>query len=121
MKLYKYLIEENDITSNIIDFFKGNPKPNDENVHKLANDLGIDEHKFEEIIYELLGAFFGAGKSKNFKGEYNKDELEKGIEIEMEHTTSPVIAERIAKDHLAEIPDYYTRLIKMEKEAGIKD
>ena len=45
------------------------------------------------------------------------DELEKGIEIEMEHTEDPEVARRIAMDHLMEIPDYYTRLIKMEKEA----
>ena len=44
-------------------------------------------------------------------------QLEMGREIEKEHTTDPDIAERIAMDHLAEIPDYYTRLKKMEEEA----
>jgi hypothetical protein len=42
-----------------------------------------------------------------------------GIKVEMEHTTDPLIAKRISLDHLSEIPDYYTRLAKMEKEAGI--
>jgi len=40
-----------------------------------------------------------------------------GIKVEMEHTTNPVIARTIAKDHLDEYPDYYTRLTKMEREA----
>jgi hypothetical protein len=42
-----------------------------------------------------------------------------GIKVEMEHTTCPTISEKIAWDHLAEIPDYYTRLEKMEKDAGV--
>ena len=41
--------------------------------------------------------------------------------IEAEHTIYPFMARRIALDHLAEISDYYTRLKKMEAEAGIKD
>lgn len=51
-------------------------------------------------------------------GDVNQKELAIGRKIEMEHTTNPEIAEKIALDHLAEIPDYYTRLVKMEKEAG---
>ncbi len=43
-------------------------------------------------------------------------EIEMGIKIELEHTTSKKIANEIAMDHLTEIPDYYTRLKKMEKE-----
>ena len=41
-----------------------------------------------------------------------------GMGIEMEHTDDPKVALDIALDHLTEIPDYYTRLDKMEKEAG---
>jgi len=59
------------------------------------------------------------------KPEPNKDpdpdELKMGIEIEMEHTTDEKLAERIARHHLQEISDYYTRLKKMENEAGITD
>lgn len=49
--------------------------------------------------------------------QFNAEELAMGIKIEMEHTTNPDIAKEIAKDHLSEIPDYYTRLTKMEEEA----
>jgi len=46
-------------------------------------------------------------------------ELKLGIKIELEHTNKKEIAKEIALDHLSEIPDYYTRLVKMEKEAGV--
>jgi len=44
-------------------------------------------------------------------------EYDKGVKIEMEHTKNRRIAEEIARDHLFEFPDYYTRLIRMEKQA----
>ncbi len=43
-------------------------------------------------------------------------ELQKGIEVEMEHTDDPVKAEQIALDHLAEDPQYYTKLATIEPE-----
>lgn len=45
-----------------------------------------------------------------------KRELKMGIKVEFEHTRDPEIAREIALDHLAELPDYYTRLIDMEKQ-----
>jgi hypothetical protein len=48
---------------------------------------------------------------------FHPSELAKGVKIEMEHTTDPKIALEIAKDHLMELSDYYTRLEKMMKEA----
>ena len=51
----------------------------------------------------------------------NPKQLEMGIKIEMEHTFNRQIAKKIALDHLREIPDYYTRLLKMERDAGIKN
>lgn len=46
---------------------------------------------------------------------YIKDQLEKGVEVEKEHTNNKELAEEIAKDHLAESPQYYVELDKMEK------
>ena len=48
--------------------------------------------------------------------KYNKTQLRIGTRIEMEHTKSKKVAEKIAKDHLREYPDYYTALVKMEKQ-----
>jgi hypothetical protein len=53
--------------------------------------------------------------NKNIK--YDKNQLAKGIAIEREHTLFDEIATIIAKHHLAEIPDYYTRLEQMEADA----
>lgn len=50
-----------------------------------------------------------------------KAQLAKGIKIEYEHTHLRQVAQRISMDHLSEIPDYYDRLIAMEREAGIKE
>lgn len=48
--------------------------------------------------------------------KYNKVELRIGTSIEMEHTKSKKVAERIAKDHLREHPKYYTLgILPMEK------
>ena len=116
----KKFSEAKDTEAKIIEFFKENPKPSDDKVHEMADDLGIDIHEFESMIYALLGSFFGAGLSKDFKGEVDAKELAMGVKVEMEHTTNKNIAEKISMDHLAEIPDYYTRLAKMEKEAESK-
>ena len=61
--------------------------------------------------------FMLAGKSKGCNSDINKDQLEIGIKVEMEHTTNPVIAEKIACDHIKEIPNYYTLLAEMEAKA----
>ena len=80
---------------------------------ELAKSSQENGLKIEEITQE--------GKSIGFKGTYDPEQLAMGIKVEYEHTTSPVLSEKIAKDHLAEIPDYYSRLAKMEKEAGVED
>jgi hypothetical protein len=48
---------------------------------------------------------------------FDKRQLKMGIMEEMEHSKSKRIAKEIAKDHLAKIPDYYSRLNKMESKA----
>lgn len=54
------------------------------------------------------------------KESVDSNELAMGIEMEKEHTDDEAIAKKIALDHLAEIPDYYTRLKKMEQGAKIE-
>lgn len=43
------------------------------------------------------------------------DQLKVGIKVEREHTTDAAVAREIALDHLAELPDYYTRLKQVEQ------
>ena len=46
--------------------------------------------------------------------ELPEDQLEKGTEVEFEHTDNPAIAQEIAKDHLVEDDEYYDYLEDME-------
>lgn len=60
--------------------------------------------------------------------EYSLEEFRKGLAVELEHGTvysetnvtndDETLTGKIAWAHLKEIPDYYTRLLKMEQEAG---
>ena len=49
-------------------------------------------------------------KTKLTADQVNNDELRMGIKVEMEHTDDPEKAKKIALDHLAENPFYYTQL-----------
>lgn len=49
--------------------------------------------------------------------ELIESELKMGISVEKEHVDSVSERRQYALDHLEEIPDYYTRLSKMEDEA----
>lgn len=59
--------------------------------------------------------------------KFDVDQYKIGMEIELEHGTANsltnvtnddlLITGKIALAHLNELPDYYTRLLKMEKEA----
>ena len=117
---------QEDYESKIIEFLKKNPNPDDPKVHAFAESLGIDEHKFEEHIYALLTKFVNKGDvpvgrhTDRPDSDFDADELAMGIKIEKEHTDSEAVAKEIAKDHLAEIPNYYTLLVKMEEDAGVE-
>ena len=45
------------------------------------------------------------------------EQLLKGIEVELEHTNDKDKSKEIAMDHLFEMPDYYTKLKKMENDS----
>ena len=112
------------IQKKIMALLADKPSPPDDVIHAFAEKEGINTHKFEAYIYDILGSFLGAGRAKE-KGFTEEDadpkELKMGIKVEMEHTTNPLISKRIALDHLAEIDDYYTRLDKMESDAGVEE
>ena len=44
-----------------------------------------------------------------------KSQLKKGLKVEQEHTNSKALARKIALQHIAERPDYYTKLQKVEE------
>jgi hypothetical protein len=67
---------------------------------------------------EKAGDMIQGGKADNDSPlDFDLDQLKMGVDVEMEHTDNPLMAFEIAMDHLAEFPDYYTRLKGMEDKA----
>lgn len=108
---------DNDLHAQIIKWFIDNPNPPDESVHDMAEELGLDPDELESHIYAILSSVLTGGLTKGKDIKPDPKELRMGIEVEYEHTPEYLIAKKIAMDHLSEIPDYYTRLKKMEEEA----
>lgn len=108
----------------VFEYF-ANPKAdlNDKAIHAFAEGKGIDHSKFEEEIYATLHDFLGQGKYQKEgvnKIKVDPEEIRKGIEVEMEHTSCPMIALRISLDHETETAPwkytrYYAWLDAMEK------
>jgi len=71
---------------------------------------GIDIKNFKQ---KLKG---GRADAKQIT-DFDLDQLIMGIKVEQEHTTNKYLALEITTDHLAEFPDYYTRLHEMEETA----
>lgn len=114
---------------------------------QVKDNQSIDENKIDEIINNINKTLFEVEKESEINNtplfEVNKikggradkltpqdiaDKFEttlskvksqilRGIKIEMEHTQDRVKAKEIATDHVAEYPDYYDRLKKMETKA----
>jgi hypothetical protein len=59
----------------------------------------------------------GGLADKMTDADFDKKQLQMGEKVELEHTDDKAKAREISRDHLEEIPDYYTRLKKMEDQA----
>lgn len=57
----------------------------------------------------------GGLADKRKPSSFNKKQLNRGMQVEMEHTSDKKIAREIARDHLTEDSDYYKKLAKMEQ------
>jgi len=105
----------------IFDFFSQNPQPSDDDFHGFAEAQGYDVHAAEAAAYALAGKyiqFLRGGKSQGMDmSQVDENELNMGLEVEAEHSEDMTTRKKIALDHLAEIPDYYTRLAEMEAAA----
>ena len=97
---------------------------NDDDVHAKAESMGVNPHEAEEAIYRLLASLVG-GKNDIIPGglsaglpteDFPQKQLQAGRKVETEHSSNPVIANEITKDHLVEGEDYYDpRLEDLEK------
>lgn len=139
---FKRIAEETpDIKDDVIEFFTDNPNPDDDTLHEWAEDRGLDPHEVEEVVYELATEHVQEETGDDTKDDqipggkaddedpdkYDQDQLEKGTEVEMEHTDDPELAEEITTDHLEESEDfkdsdkpedkkYYNELTDMEED-----
>lgn len=89
---------------------KLNPNSFKPRLDEARRDL-IDGGKADKLSVDDIA------KKHKVSVESIKQQIEKGKKIELEHTNNDEKAEEIAMDHLEEIPDYYDRLEKMEKDA----
>lgn len=115
---------KDDLKEKIFNFFKENKNPPDKKFHSLAEKLGIDPDNLEAEIYSILSSFLANGRfnESDIKEEdIPADELKMGIEVEKEHTILPLMAKRIAMDHLAEFKGYYSALKEMENKLKNED
>jgi len=87
------------------------------------------KHILESVVFDIENVEKIA-KLYNFDvSAYDKKQLAMGYEIEKEHNAdpktdvvdSPLDLIKIVVAHLNELPDYYTRLKKMEKEKSSPD
>lgn len=91
----------------------------------------LDNPKFEEYADKIYSEFgfepwvikpnVGGVADGKALVDFDLDQILMGIKSEMEHTNDPNVALGIAADHLSSMPHYYTKLEKMEKEAGVEE
>lgn len=83
-----------------------------EEARKLMCD-GIKIKIGPQVSEDLLPG----GKGDNASPEdFDRNEVARGIHVEMEHTNDPRIALEITLDHLVEDPQYYAKLATIEKD-----
>ena len=102
------------------DFFDIQIFKNKEDKTKFITDLekkGYRPIKYvdEETELKPVPSLEDSAKKHNVDIEVLKKQLEKGIQVEKEHTKDEKTAEKIALAHLDERPDYYDQLAKVEK------
>lgn len=98
--------------------------------HRITNAILKDEKEVMAYVFDYKEKnldFGGLSKGKSVEDIANMHnvsvseinyQLQKGIEVESEHTSDKKLAEKIAKDHLVENPNYYTILDKVGLENG---
>ena len=115
-EVYEEEDTDDDLSNELVEDYK----------NKGNEEASIDIHVEAEpsIIEEILDTIMEEGDEEELKGglgdnkkdeEFDEKQLEKGEEVEKEHTDDEDIANEIAKDHLTEKKDYYDKLEDMEK------
>lgn len=81
------------------------------NIRMRLNEFSVDKHQLDKptLSPEEIAQKHAVPLS------YIMQQLRHGIQVELEHTSDKAVAQEIARDHILELPDYYSRLNKMEK------
>lgn len=69
----------------------------------------------QEFLDKPTGTVESIAKKHGVSVDQIKNQLAKGVKVELEHTSDRTVAHEIALDHLGEEPDYYDRLEQAEK------
>ena len=70
-------------------------------------NVGDDINQISKEKTEMGDMIHGGLADEKKPSDFSKEQLAKGIKVEMEHTDDPLIAIEIAMDHLTEDPEYY--------------
>ena len=81
---------------------------------KILKDTSWGQGRIAKIACEGDQISGGLSDAKP-DDQFDLEEVEKGVKVEMEHTNDKDKAREIAKDHLVENKDYYKKLDIMEK------
>ena len=76
----------------------------------VARPIVIKNLETNPKYYSDLDMYFKSDKQGNIMENITPQELQMGIEVEKEHTDDEALATKIAMDHLAEDPMYYSKL-----------
>jgi hypothetical protein len=99
---------DDEIAKSIDDFLKQNSK-------SIVVQQSPIQSVTEETELKPVPSLEDSAKKHNVDIEILKKQLEKGIQVEKEHTKDEKTAEKIALAHIDERPDYYVQIDKLEK------
>lgn len=109
-----------EINKELIDFQLENPSATKQDaevfVKKIYTERGLD--KMANTLSKRIAKTFTIKAPKISEEDVDPKELERGIEVELEHTNDRELAKMIALHHLDEDPKYYTNLKKVHKESS---
>ena len=99
-----------------------------EDLNKIQSQVSVMHHgqltnlkqHLESVVGKIDGRLTSSKVTKEVADKHGvsveqiEAQVEKGIKVEMEHTSNEESAKKIALDHLAEVPDYYDKLKQVE-------
>ena len=87
----------------------------------IADEDDVTDIVKDDVTIEDAAKDGGDGIGKNDDKDFDTTKLAEGTKHEMEHTDDEEVAKSIAKDHLAEDEDYYTKLKSIEDEQEVSE